>query len=100
MTPIPYGNNPAKLDRYRAFWKRSDIARPIIGFSMIGWFPLDAFPAAQNWKGHHYLEPDMLEIPSVVEDHVRMIREGEWMDDDLIRGTGPMQVAVPFLPGI
>ena len=29
-----------------------------------------------------------------------MIREGEWMDDDLIRGTGPMQVAVPFLPGI
>ena len=29
-----------------------------------------------------------------------MIREGEWMDDDLIRGVGPMQVAVPFLPGI
>ena len=38
MTPIPFGNDPAKIDRYRAFWKRSDVNRPIVGFSMIGWF--------------------------------------------------------------
>lgn len=100
MTIIPFGNDPAKLDRYRAFWKRSTVSRPIIGFSMIGWFPLDAFSATRDWGDRRYLEPDMLVIPSVVEDHVRMIREGEWMDDDLIRGVGPMQVAVPFLPGI
>lgn len=98
MNSFPFGNHPAKLERYRAFWKRSEVERPLIGFSMIGWFPLDAFSITQQWLNHRYLEPDMLPIPRVVEDHVEMIREGEWMDDDLIRGVGPMQVAVPFLP--
>ena len=36
----------------------------------------------------------------IVPDHLRMIAEGDRIDDDLIRGVGPMQVAVPFTPGI
>ena len=55
MTVIPFGNDPAKIERYRAFWTQSEVNRPIVGFSMIGWFPLDAFPAAQKWKVHRYL---------------------------------------------
>ena len=35
-----------------------------------------------------------------LEDHIRMLREGEILDDDLIRGACPTQVALPFLPGI
>ena len=100
MTDYPFGNDPAKIERYKAFWQRFSVNRPIIGFSLIGWFPLDAFSTAVNWQNHRYLQPELLSIPSVVEDHVRMIREGEWIDDDLIRGVGPMQVAVPFLPGV
>jgi hypothetical protein len=50
--------------------------------------------------GRRYLTPDMLDPQAVVDDHERMVREGETIDDDLIRGAGPMQVAVPFIPGI
>jgi hypothetical protein len=100
MTVYPYGNDPAKIEHYKAFWQRSNVKRPIIGFSLIGWFPLDAFSVTRDWEGRRYLEPEMLPLKSVVEDHVRMIQEGEWIDDDLIRGVAPMQVAVPFLPGI
>ena len=100
MTQAPFGNDPAKIERYRAFWKRSKVARPMVGFSLVGWFPLLEFSASQAWMEHRYLLPDMLDPWAVVDDHVRMVREGETIDDDLIRGVGPMQVAVPFLPGI
>ncbi|MDF1513520.1 MAG: hypothetical protein P1S60_06895 [Anaerolineae bacterium] len=100
MAAYPFGNDPAKIERYQAFWARSPVTRPLAGFSLVGWFPLDDFSITAAWAQQRYLEPDMLSIPDVVEDHVRMIQEGEWMQDDLIRGTGPMQVAVPFLPGI
>jgi hypothetical protein len=100
MTRAPFGNDPAKIERYRAFWERSKVARPMVGFSLVGWFPLLEFSASRAWMAHRYLTPDMLDPRAVVDDHVRMIREGETIDDDLIRGAGPMQVAVPFLPGI
>jgi hypothetical protein len=35
-----------------------------------------------------------------MDDYLRLLREGETVDDDIIRGACPMQVAVPFLPGI
>jgi hypothetical protein len=100
MTQAPFGNDPAKIERYRAFWTRSKVARPMVGFSLVGWFPLLEFSASQAWMEHRYLLPEMLDPEAVVDDHVRLVREGETIDDDLIRGAGPMQVAVPFLPGI
>jgi hypothetical protein len=100
MTQAPFGNDPAKIERYRAFWKRSKVARPMVGFSLVGWFPLLEFSASRAWMGHRYLLPEMLDPQAVVGDHERMAREGEILDDDLIRGAGPMQVAVPFVPGI
>lgn len=100
MTKVPFGNDPAKIERYRAFWNRAGVSRPMAGFSMIGWFPLQEFAVTQTWGGRRYLSPDMLDPQVVIDDHVRMVREGEIIADDLIRGANPMQVAVPFLPGI
>jgi hypothetical protein len=100
MTAAPFGNHPSKLDRYRSFWCREETDRPLTGFTFTGWFPLGEFAAARRWAGRRWLAPDDLEPPEFLDDHVRMVREGESVDDDLIRGAGPMQVAVPFLPGM
>ena len=100
MTPYPFGNDPAKIDRYRAFWDRLPVDRPLVGCTRVGWFPLSAFAAAAEWQRKRYLEPADLDPSRLVADHVRMIEEGNAIDDDLIRGVGPMQVAVPFVPGI
>ena len=100
MTSHQFGNDPEKIDRYRAFWDRSPVDRPLVGFTRVGWFPLSAFAAAAQWQGKRYLEPEDLEPDRLVADHIRMIEEGNDIDDDLIRGVGPMQVAVPFVPGI
>lgn len=100
ISDYPYGNDPVKLDRYRAFWAREKTDRPLIGFSQVGWFPLEEFSACQAWEGQEQVTPEVIDPEAFLEDHVRMVREGERIDDDLIRGAGPTQVAIPFMPGI
>lgn len=96
----PFGNDPAKIGRYRAFWNLDDVARPLVGFSLVGWFPLGEFSAAKAWGPARYLTPEMVDPEAFLEDHIRMMREGEVVDDDVIRGACPAQVAIPFLPGM
>src|ERR1700693_929600 len=100
MTQAPFGNDPAKIARYKAFWNRDDVRRPLVGFSFVGWFPLQEFAACKTWGSGEYLTPDMVDPGAFIEDHIRMWREGEKTDDDLIRGACPGQVAVPWLPGM
>ncbi|MCC6857297.1 MAG: hypothetical protein IT158_01990 [Bryobacterales bacterium] len=100
MTQAPFGNDPAKIERYKAFWSRAEVSRPLAGFSLVGWFPVEEFAACRAWGGDGYLSPEMIEPEAFVPDHLRMLREGETMDDDLIRGACPGQVAIPWLPGM
>ena len=100
MPKVSYGNDPAKIQRYEAFWSRRDVNRPLVGFSFVGWFPLGEFEACKAWSSCSYLTPDMIVPEAFIEDHLRMLREGEVLDDDVLRGAGPTQVAVPFLPGV
>ena len=46
-----------------------------------------------------HLTPDMIDPSAFLDDHLRMIREGEVIDDDLLRGAGPTQVAIPLALG-
>ncbi|HYW46394.1 MAG TPA: hypothetical protein VE959_26235 [Bryobacteraceae bacterium] len=100
MTSYPFGNDPSKIARYRAFWDREAAARPLAGFSLVGWFPLNEFSAREKWGTAGYLTPGMIDIEAFLPDHLRMLREGERMGDDLIRGACPGQVAIPWLPGM
>lgn len=100
MPKVPFGNDPAKIARYRAFWNRDEVARPLVGFSFIGWFPLGEFAACAAWGAADYLTPEMVDPEAFLPDHLRMLREGEQVDDDLIRGACPAQVAVPWMHGI
>ncbi len=96
----PFGNRPAKIDRYKAFWSRADVTRPLVGFTFVGWFPFEEFAACKAWGSTDYLTADMIHPEAFIEDHIRLLREGERIDDDLIRGACPTQVAVPWLPGM
>jgi hypothetical protein len=100
MAKAPFGNDPEKIERYAAFWNRGDAKRPLVGFTFVGWFPFREFAACQAWRSAKYVTPDMVVLEAFLEDHLRMLREGEILDDDLIRGACPTQVALPFLPGI
>ena len=42
----------------------------------------------------------MVDPEAFLDDHVRMLSEGELVDDDMIRGACPAQVAIPWLPGM
>jgi len=98
MPSAPFGNDPVKLGRYKAFWSREPVARPLAGFTCSGWFPAEEFTPMKSWTGQDYLTPDMIDPRSFVADHLRLIGEGELMDDDLIRGACPAQGAIPWLP--
>ena len=100
MSTAPFGNDPAKIEKYKAFWNLEDVKRPLVGFSFASWFPLGEFAACKAWSNSQYLTPEMIVPEDFMDDHVRMLREGETVDDDILRGACPTQVAVLFLPGM
>ena len=95
----PFGNDPAKIDRYRAFWNRAEVDRPLVGFSFVGWYPLEYFSVCKSWKVNDHITPDMLKPEEWLDDYEELLREGEEAADDMIRGACPIQVAFPcFIP--
>jgi hypothetical protein len=100
MSKAAFGNDKTKIQKYIEFWNRDSAHRPLVGFTFIGWFPLNEFSACRSWNSVQYLSPDMIAPQAFMEDYTRILREGEIMSDDLIRGACPMQVAVPFLPAM
>jgi hypothetical protein len=100
MPNAPYGNDPQKIRRYQAFWNRDAVERPLVGFSLAGWFPLGDFEACRLWQSQRYVSPEMIDPAEFLPDHLRLLREGEIIEDDILRGACPGQVALPWLPGI
>jgi hypothetical protein len=98
--PSSFGNTPDKIDRYRNFWARGETDRPLTGFTLVGWFPMNDFAASRRWPQDGFLTPEMIDVPSMVADHLRLLEEGDLMDDDLIRGACPANVAIPWLPAL
>lgn len=86
-----FGNDPAKKERYLKFWNREPVKRPLVGFSTLGWFPLDEFKVSAAWPKDTELTPDMVDPERFLDDWESHLREGEVMDDDLIRGASPSQ---------
>lgn len=99
--PYPFGNDPAKVERYKAFWNREPVDRPLVGFSFVGWYPLEYFSACKSWKVGDVISPEMLTPDEWLDDYEELLREGEQVEDDMLRGACPIQVAFPcFLPAI
>jgi hypothetical protein len=58
------------------------------------------FKACRAWRSVDCVTPEMIDPEAFLEDHLRLLREGDIAGDDLIRGACPGQVAIPWLPGI
>ena len=96
----PFGNDPAKLEGYRKFWSRAEVRRPLVGFTMRGWFPMDEYAATKFWPMNGYLRPEMVVPGDFLKDEERLLREGEILDDDIIRGDMPAAAVIPWLSGM
>ena len=96
---VPFGNDPSKVARYRAFWDREPVRRPLVGFSYKSWFPLNEFGASERWQSSSHLTPNMVHPRDFIADQERLLREGEGIEDDIFRGASPSQ-AVPWLDGM
>ena len=97
---IPFGNDPAKIAGYQAFWTRASVKRPLVGYFRSGWFPLQEFKAFEAWDSTGCVTADMIDPGAFLDDHLRMLREGEETGDDVIRGACPGHAAIPWLQGV
>jgi hypothetical protein len=100
MSKPPFGNDPAKVERYKAFWMRASVSRPLVGFTLRGWFPLEEYAATRAWPVNSYLTPDMVSPEAFLLDEERLLKEGEILDDDIIRGDMPAAAVIPWLSGM
>jgi hypothetical protein len=98
MAIAAFGNTPEKIDNYLKWWNRESVPRPMIAFTTIGWFPLQEFSACRTWGDARYVELDMIDPRDFLDDHIRLLKEGEVVDDDVFRGAYPALLAIPWLP--
>jgi hypothetical protein len=97
MAGASFGNDPDKLLRYRDFWTREAVERPLVGFTLRGWFPVLDYAASRAWPVDSYLTPEMVQPQAFLEDEGRLLLEGEQLDDDIIRGDMPAAAVLPWL---
>ncbi|HTU01130.1 MAG TPA: hypothetical protein VMG58_04915, partial [Candidatus Sulfotelmatobacter sp.] len=79
-----------KRDRYARFWARSPVERPLIGFSVGGWFPLQSYRALQRLRGAASLRPEDLDPAAFLPDYEAVVALWEGVEDDMIRGVAPI----------
>lgn len=83
-------NITEKLGRYTRFWSRSPVERPLIGFSVGGWFPLQSYRAMQKLRGKPTLAPEDLHPEEFLPDYDGVVALWGGVEDDMIRGVAPI----------
>ncbi len=83
-----------KIDRYLRLWNRTPVDRPLIGFSVGGWFPFQHYRAMHAFRGRAGLDPQDLRPEVFLDDYEGIVAGWEGIEDDMIRGISPL----PFLP--
>jgi hypothetical protein len=78
-----------KLRRYHAFWMNAPMERPLIGFSLGGWFPLQSYRAMTKFRDRE-IAVDELHPEDFLADYDRIAAQWDEMDDDIIRAVAPL----------
>ena len=79
-----------KLKRYRSFWDASPVERPLVAFSVGGWFPLRHYPTMQKIRDRGEVTPDRLDPEEFLADYDRVVAPWERIEDDVIRAVAPI----------
>jgi hypothetical protein len=82
------------LNRYRRFWAREPVERPLVGFSVGGWFPFHHYRAMQPLRGRGELSPEDFRPEAFLADYDGLTSLWAGVEDDMIRGVSPL----PFFP--
>jgi hypothetical protein len=83
-----------RYKRYHAFWRSAPVERPLIGFSVGGWFPFQHYTAMQQFSGLARLKAEDLHPEEFFADYDRLVGTFGQVKDDVIRAVSPL----PFLP--
>jgi hypothetical protein len=78
-----------KLRRYRAFWANTPVERPLIGFSLGGWFPLQSYTALGRFRGKGIAAEELLP-EDYLADYDRLVASWNGVEDDIIRAVAPL----------
>jgi len=95
-----FGNNRDKVNNYKAFWNRKNIKRPLVGFTFRSFLPLYEYETARKWQPDKYLIPGKIRPEEFMKDEVKILTEGEIVNDDIIRGDCAIASVIPWLSGI
>jgi hypothetical protein len=87
---IRHADVEEKRDRYTRFWNRSPVERPLIGFSVGGWFPLQSYGAMQKLRRKPGLAPEDLRPEEFLPDYEGVVSLWDGVEDDMIRGVAPI----------
>jgi hypothetical protein len=85
-----FGDQQEKIKRYNDFWSGAEVDRPLIGFSLGGWFPLHSYTALHKFRGKGRLFPDQVQPEEFLPDYDRLVAQWESVEDDVIRGVAPI----------
>lgn len=88
--PIVSSSFQDKLSRYRSFWLKEPMERPVIGFSLGGWFQLQNYSALESFRDRLTLAPDQLSPEEFFPDYDRIVSFWDKIEDDLVRGVAPV----------
>jgi hypothetical protein len=78
-----------KIKKYLAFWDNSPVERPLVGFSLGGWFSFQSYGAIQKYREAERLTPDMLSPERYFGDYDRITVPFEEIEDDVIHSVAP-----------
>jgi hypothetical protein len=61
----------------------------MVGFTFRSWFPLQQYAPSAAWQVDDTVVPAMIVPRAFLADEERLLREGEVVDDDVLRGASP-----------
>jgi hypothetical protein len=85
-----------KIKKYNSFWNNSPVERPMVGFSLGGWFSFQSYHAIQKYREAERLTPQMLSPEQYFADYDRIIAPFAEIEDDVIHSVAPFP-AFPWL---
>jgi hypothetical protein len=85
-----HGDIEGKIGRYQRFWARSPVERPLIGFSVGGWFPLQSYQTLQKLRSASNLSAGDLHAEEFLADYEGIVGLWDGVEDDMVRGLAPI----------
>ncbi len=74
MPTAAFGNDPLKVEGYRRFWGLADARRPLVGFTMRGFFPMEEYAVTRAWLAGTFLRPETNAV-TYVHDSICILKD-------------------------